>query len=294
MQMIAKQNQELSVTAQCDMLNVSRSSYYEYIKEPVAKDVKITGAIGIIYAKRPSYGRRRITEILQRQGVNINPKRTQRLMRSMKIQGVCPKPKLSTGNRDHQKYPYIAREKPIVRINQVWSIDITYVKTKFGYVYLIAIIDWHSRFIIAWGIFNCMDEGVCIEVLERALQKGTPDIFNTDQGAQFTGNAFLSVLTKNGIRPSMDGKGRATDNAHIERFWRSVKWEEVYLYEPQAYSELKKLIGQYIKFYNHERPHQSLDYMTPSEVHFNLKRKDFDFEGNPVYTEEELKYVLTW
>jgi putative transposase len=290
--MIENNNQELSVAKQCDMLNVPRSSYYKYNAKPVAKDAKIIESISILYAKRPSYGSRRITEILQRQGVDINRKKTQRIMRYMKIQGICPKPNLSVANRAHPKYPYIARDKPITRINQVWSTDITYLKTKFGTVYLIAIIDWYSRFVMAWGMFNNMCENVCIEVLERALKKGTPEVFNTDQGSQFTGDAFLSVIIKSGIQPSMDGKGRATDNAHIERFWRSVKWEEVYLYEPQTYLELAQLIDHYIVFYNHERPHQSLDYMTPSEVHFNLKRKVFDLDGEPIYTEGELKYVL--
>lgn len=294
LQMVESNNQELSVAKQCAMLNVPRSSYYKHNAKPVVKDVKTIESISIIYAKRPSYGSRRITEILQRQGFDINRKKTQRLMRGMKIEGICPKPNLSIANRAHPKYPYIARDKPITHINQVWSTDITYLKTIFGTVYLIAIIDWYSRFIMAHGIFNSMNEEACVEVLERALKKGTPEIFNTDQGSQFTGDAFLSVIIKNGIKPSMDGKGRATDNAHMERFWRSVKWEEVFLYEPQTYVELVQLIDRYIKFYNHERPHQSLDYMTPSEVHFNLERKVFDFDGNPVYTEEELKYVLTW
>jgi putative transposase len=292
--MIESQHPKLSVVEQCEMLNIARASYYKSNKESSVKDAKIMASIKIIYAKRPAYGSRRITEILQRQGIQINRKKTQRLMHNMNIQGVCPKPHLSVGNSHHKKYPFIARDKPITVINQVWSTDITYVKTKFGTVYLIAVIDWYSRFVMAWGMFNSMGEEVCIEVLEKALQKGAPEIFNTDQGSQFTGDAFLSVLLKNGIRPSMDGKGRATDNAHIERFWRSIKWEEVYLYEPQTYLDLQELIGQYIQFYNHERPHQSLNYKTPSEVHFNLERKHFDLNGNPMYTERELKYLSTW
>lgn len=172
--MIEPQNQELSVTKQCEMLSIPRSSYYNYNKTAPANDVEIVASINTIYAKRPAYGSRRITEILQRRGIDINRKKTQRLMREMEIQGVCPKANLSIANREHKKYPYIARDKPITRINQVWSIDITYIKTIFGYVYLIAIIDWHSRFVIAWGMFNTMGEEVCIEVLERALKKGNP------------------------------------------------------------------------------------------------------------------------
>ena len=157
-------------------------------------------------------------------------------MRKINVKGICPKQNLSRSNSEHQKYPFIARDEPIVRINQVWSTDITYIKTQFGFVYLVAVIDWHSRMIIEWGMSNYMGEEFCIEALEKALKRGMPRIFNTDQGSQFTGNSFLSIVLKNGIRPSMDGKGRATDNAQIERFWRSVKWEEVYLYEPQASS----------------------------------------------------------
>jgi putative transposase len=212
----------------------------------------------------------------------------------MEIQGVHPKRNLSMANRMHKKYPYIARDQPIERINQVWSADITYIKTKFGTVYLVAIIDWYSRLIIAWGMSNTMGEEFCIEALNKSLQKGIPEIFNTDQGSQFTGEAFIFIILKYGIKPSMDGKGRATDNAPIERFWRSVKWEEVYLYEPQTFLELQQMVSVYIKHYNHERPHQSIDYKTPSEIHFELDKKIIDSNGQFVYTEKELKYVKNW
>jgi putative transposase len=287
-------NDSLAVSKQCEMLNIARSSYYEYIQEPVSTDKAIIERIGKIYNKWPAYGSRRIQDIIRRQGTQINRKKVQRLMRKMSIHGVCPKPNLSVAKREHQKYPYIARDLPIVRINQVWSTDITYIKTKFGMIYLVAVIDWHSRIVLSWNMSNFMGEEFCVDALEKALQKGTPDIFNTDQGSQFTGYAFISVVIKNGIRPSMDGKGRATDNAPIERFWRSVKWEEVYLHEPQSYLDLQTMVGDYIKYYNFERPHQSIDYKTPSEVHFDLEKKHFDFEGAPIYTEKELKYVTTW
>lgn len=292
--MIEKYDPQLSVAKQCDMLNVARSSYYKFDATPASSDAGIIDRIGKIYSKRPAYGSRRIQDIIRRQGTEINRKKVQRLMRKMKIRGICPKQNLSIAKREHRKYPYIARDNPIIRINQVWSTDITYLKTKFGKVYLVAIIDWPSRFVLAWSISNFMGEEFCVDALQNALKKGTPSIFNTDQGSQFTGDAFLSVVVNNGIQPSMDGKGRATDNAPIERFWRSVKWEEVYLYEPQTYSELRQMIDNYIKFYNYERPHQSLDYKTPSEVHFDLEKKHFDFEGMPVYTEEELKYMAAW
>jgi putative transposase len=292
--MIEKQHSQLSVSKQCDMINIARSSYYDRIHEPGTDDEALIVRIETIYNKTPEYGSRRIQDILRRQGTQINRKKVQRLMRTMNIQGVCPKPNLSIAKHEHKKYPFIARDHPIVHINQVWSADITYLKTKFGTVYLVAVIDWHSRLIMSWNMSNAMGEEFCVDALEKALRKGIPEIFNTDQGSQFTGNAFLSVVIKNGIQPSMDGKGRATDNAQIERFWRSVKWEEIYLYEPQSYVELQKMIAAYIQFYNHERPHQSLDYKTPSEVHFDLERKDFDLAANPIYTERELKYVSHW
>lgn len=284
----------LSISQQCDMVNISRSSFYEYKKENPATDQEIENMINVIYASHPEYGSRRITDILIRGGILINRKRTQRLMREMKIQGIHPKRNLSMANRKHKKYPYIARDKPIVRINQVWSTDITYIKTKFGTVYLVAIIDWYSRFVMAWGMSNTMGEEFCIDALNRALQKGTPEIFNTDQGSQFTGDAFNSILLQHKIKPSMDGKGRATDNAPMERFWRSIKWEDLYLHELQTFSELQQRISAYIKHYNHERPHQSINYKTPSEVHFGLEKKLIDANCEFIYTEKELKYVKNW
>lgn len=289
---IAENN--ISIEQQCQMVNISRSSYFEYKKEKPATDQELKNMINIIYARNPEYGSRKITDILNRCGIIINRKKTQRLMREIGIQGIHPKKNLSVANHAHKKYPYIARDKPIVRINQVQSTDITYIKTKFGTVYLVAIIDWYSRLITAWRMSNSMGEEFCIEALNESLHKGIPEIFNTDQGSQFTGNAFISILLAHEIKPSMDGKGRATDNAQSERFWRSVKWEDVYLYEPKTYKELQQQINDYIKHYNHERPHQSLDYKTPSEVHFNLEKKTIDSNMNFLYTEKELKYVENW
>jgi len=289
--MIENSNNQLSIAQQCKMVNISRSSYYAHMQKPAESivDRDIKEKINTIYAKEPSYGSRRITEILKRQNININRKRTQRLMKEMCIQGIHPKRNLSVINRAHKKYPYIARNEPIARINQVWSTDITYLQTVFGTVYLIAIIDWHSRLILSWAMSNTMQEEFCIDALQESLKRGIPTIFNTDQGSQFTGDKFLSILLAHNIQPSMDGKGRATDNAPIERFWRSVKWEEVYLHEPKNFVNLQQDIKRYIKFYNHERPHQSLAYKTPSEVHFNLDKKTFDVGANPIYTEMELK-----
>lgn len=291
LQMIDETDTMLSITQQCEMVNVSRSRYYEYKKAKPPADQDVIDIITGIYSSHPEYGSRRMTDILKRRGILINRKRTQRLMQEMGIRAIYPKRNLSMANCAHKKYPYIARNEPITRINQVWSTDITYIKTQFGTVYLVAIIDWYSRLIMAWGMSNTMGQEFCIEALNKSLQKGTPEIFNTDQGSQFTGDAFISVLIEHKIKPSMDGKGRATDNAQIERFWRSVKWEEVYLYEPQTFIELQQMIRCYIKHYNHERPHQSLNYKTPSEVHFELNKKIIDQSGQFIYTEKELKYV---
>lgn len=294
LQMIDSVNPVISISQQCEMVNISRSSFYEFKKETSIKEQEIKDVITAVYASHPDYGSRRITENLRRRGILINRKRTQRIMLQMGIQGVHPKRNVSIANRVHKKYPYIARDKPIRQINQVWSTDITYIKTRFGTVYLVAIIDWHSRMIMTCEMSNTMGEEFCTEALNKALQKGTPEIFNTDQGSQFTGDAFISILLEYGIKPSMDGKGRATDNAQIERFWRSVKWEEVYLYEPQTFLELQQKIDIYIKYYNYERPHQSINYKTPSEIHFELNKKIIDSNGQFIYTEKELKYVKIW
>jgi len=292
--MIEKIDCPLPISKQCKMVDISRSSYYNYVQNKNACDQNVKNKIAEIYACKPSYGSRRITEILKRSGMSINRKRVQRLMRAMRIQGICPKQKLSMANRKHKKYPFIARDKPIISINQAFSTDITYIKTIFGTVYLVAVIDWYSRLILSWNMSNTMGEEFCIEALKKALQKGIPEIFNTDQGSQFTSHAFTSVLLEYNIKPSMDGKGRATDNAQIERFWRSVKWEELFLYEPKNFIQLQQQINNYISFYNHERPHQSLNYKTPSEAHFNLDRKLIDENYNFIYSEKELKYVAHW
>lgn len=289
--MIETSNTQLSIAMQCEMVNLNRSTYYDYMRQKQDTDLDLKQRIDAIYTKHPVYGSRRVTEILRRHRITINRKRTQRLMREMNIQGIHQKRNLSVARREHTKYPYIAREKPITKIMQVWSTDITYLLTPFGTVYLVAIMDWHSRFIMSWNMSNTMDESLCTDPLRAALRKGTPEIFNTDQGAQFTGNSFIDILLEHRIRPSMDSKGRATDNAQSERFWRTVKWEEIYLYEPQTFIELQGLISRFIRYYNHERPHQSLNYKTPSEVHFDLEKKLFDSDGNLVYSQKELECV---
>jgi putative transposase len=289
--MIEIVNPELSISKQCEMVNIPRSTFYESIKPIELSDSDIKQHIIAIYTENPVYGSRRITAMLKRKEININRKKVQRLMRELKLQGICPKRNLSIPNIAHKIYPYIARDQAITQINQVWSSDITYVNTKFGTVYLVAILDWHSRFVYSWEMSNTMGEEFCISALETALKYGNPGIFNTDQGSQFTGNSFISMLLKHDIRPSMDGKGRATDNAPSERLWRTVKWEEIYLHEPKDFKDLQQQVNRFMRYYNHERPHQSLEYLTPSEAHFNLKKKLIDNNYKLIYTEREIEIV---
>lgn len=218
------------------------------------------------YLKTPFYGSRRMTDSLKKQGLNVNRKRIQRLMRKMGLEAIYPKPNTSKPNKQHKIYPYLLRDIKVTRPNQVWATDITYVPMKKGSMYLVAIIDWYSRHVISWRLSNSMDTSFCVRALEDALRFGKPEIFNSDQGSQFTSNEFTEVLKKQNIKISMDGKGRCIDNIFIERFWRSLKYEEVYL---KAYAnglEARTSIGQWINFYNCERPHMSLKNKTPLEV----------------------------
>lgn len=223
-----------------------------------------------IYTRCPFYGSRRMTAQLNRDhDEQWNRKRIQRLMRIMGIRGVAPGPDTSKPNPENKIYPYLLRGMAISQVNQVWSTDITYIPMGKGFMYLVAVIDWRSRYVLSWSLSNTLDTGFCIDALEEALSKGTPTIFNTDQGAQFTSLAFTKVLLDKGIRISMDGRGRALDNIFVERLWRTVKYENIYMNDYQTVQELRNGIKQYFEFYNQERLHQSLDYQTPAEVHFS-------------------------
>jgi putative transposase len=208
-----------------------------------------------------------MTTYLQRQGYAINAKRVRRLMQRMGLQAVFPRPRTTIMAAGHKVYPYLLRHLPITEPNQVWSTDITYVPMPRGFMYLVAIIDWYSRYVLAWQLSNTLDGLFCLEALEQALAQGQPQIFNSDQGAQFTAVAFTSRLEEAGIRISMDGRGRALDNVFVERLWRSVKYEHIYLYEHETVMQLEKGLEDYFRFYNQERPHQSLAYQTPAQVH---------------------------
>jgi len=218
------------------------------------------------YLATPFYGARKIAAWLKSQGHQVNRKRVRRLMQLMGLKAIYRRPRTSNPAPGHKIYPYLLGGMKITRPNQVWAADITYIPMARGFLYLVAIIDWYSRYVLSWRLSNTLDAGFCIEALEEALKKGRPDIFNTDQGAQFTSEAFTGLLKQHGVRISMDGKGSYNDNLFIERLWRSVKYEEVYLKAYQDGKEARTGIGNYFRFYNTERPHQALGYRTPAEV----------------------------
>jgi putative transposase len=221
-----------------------------------------------LHLKRPCYGSRLLSVTLRNEGHEVNRKRVQRLMRLMGIESMAPKPKTSEPHPEHAVYPYLLRNLRISRPDQVWATDITYIPMRAGFVYLVAVIDWYSRRVLSWRLSNTLDSAFCVEALEEAIERfGPPEIFNTDQGAQFTADAFTRVLREQGIAISMDGKGRCLDNVFVERLWRSVKYEEVYLHAYNDVAEARAGIGRYLGFYNDERPHQALGYQTPAAFH---------------------------
>jgi putative transposase len=273
MEMIEKGDQKLSITRQAELLDINRTSLY-YRPVPISQEeLDIKHLIDQIYTKHPEYGYRKMTKVLRKKhNIIINCKRTRRYMREMEIHGFCPGPNLS--KRLHRKYlyPYLLRGLNIDHPNQVWSIDITYCRMKHGFMYLVAIIDWYSRYIVGFGLSNTLEKGFVIEAIKKAIKiHGKPEIMNSDQGSQFSSQEYVSLLKDNGIKISMDGKGRALDNQRIERFFRSYKWEKLYMTECETGHELRQITKEYIDYYNCERPHQSLDYGTPAECYYGEK-----------------------
>lgn len=224
-----------------------------------------------LYTRAPFYGSRRMTAWLKREGEEVNRKRVQRLMRVMGIEAIYRKKRLSIPHPDHRIYPYLLRNMKVERVNQVWGSDITYIGLSKGWLYLVAIIDWFSRYVVSWRLSPVMESEFCVEALEEALGRGKPEIFNTDQGSQFTSQVFTGRLLERKIQISMDGRGRCFDNIFTERLWRSLKYEEVYLKDYEGVVEAREGIGSYLSFYNRERLHQSLGYRTPEEVHFKKR-----------------------
>lgn len=268
--MIESENNEIPISRQCELISLSKAAYYyKPVDSAEGYNLLLMRLIDEQFTKTPFYGTRRMKAFLKRQGHKVNRKRVSRLMELMGLEAIYPKPNLSNGKKEHKKYPYLLRDVEITRSNQVWSTDITYIRLKQGFIYLIAVIDWYSRYVLSWEISTTLDKDFCIKALERALESGRPEIFNTDQGVQFTSLEFTGKLEVAGINISMDGRGRALDNIFVERLWRSVKYEEVYLKDYQDVREARTGLRNYFEFYNTERPHQSLDYATPTEVHFN-------------------------
>lgn len=265
--MINKQHDQISLRKQCVLLGLTRSSVY-HVPAIAADESAIANKIHELWLKKPMYGYRKITKQLQRYSYNINHKRVLRIMREMRIQAIYQRPKTSTGNPEHQKYPYLLNGLAITRPNQVWATDITYIKLSSGFVYLIALIDVYSRYCVGWILANTMDGAHCRAMLEKVLKKGiAPEIINTDQGTQFTGIEWIELVEKRGIKVSMDGKGRWADNIYIERFWRTIKYEHIFLHACETLTETRASIGRFIHEYNYERLHQSLGYATPAEVY---------------------------
>lgn len=261
---------ELPVVRQCGLAGVTRSVIYTPAPEaPVSEEERLLcGLIDEEYTRRPFYGSRRMVVFLKAQGHAVNRKRVQRLMRLMGLAGMAPGPNTSRAHPQHRVYPYLLRGVAVTRPNQVWSTDITYVRLQGGFAYLVAIIDWYSRKVLSWRLSNTLDAAFCIDCLEDALQRfGAPEFFNSDQGVQFTSEAFTGVLKREGVKISMDGRGRALDNIFVERLWRSVKHEDIYLKGYASMVELTVGLTEYFAFYNRERPHQSLAYQAPNQVY---------------------------
>lgn len=269
--LVAAHDVQLSIRKQCELLQIPRSTWYRGVEPAVetAENLQIMAFIDQQYMKTPFYGSRKMVECLNQSGAwLVNRKRVQRLMKIMGIEAIAPKPDTSKRHPGHKIYPYLLRHYLIERPNQVWSTDITYIPMPHGFMYLVAVIDWFSRFVLSWSLSNTLDTYFCLEALNKALDNAKPEIFNTDQGSQFTSHDFTHTLLERGIQISMDGRGRALDNIFVERLWRSVKYECIYLNEYSSVRSLYEGLSDYFRFYNSERLHQSLAYKTPQAIHF--------------------------
>jgi putative transposase len=258
---------DLSVVEQCRLLELPRSTYYHAVMGESAENLRLMRLIDEQYLHTPFSGSRGLTQWLKQAGYAVNRKRVQRLMRVMGLEAIYPRPRTSVPCPEHRIYPYLLRNLAIERPDQVWSTDITYVPLRGGFMYLVAVLDWHSRYVLSWELSNTLDSAFCVSALEAALRRGQPEIFNTDQGSQFTSQAFTGVLEAAGIAISMDGRGRALDNVFIERLWRTVKYENIYVWGYETAAELELGLTAYFEFYCYQRLHMSLAYQTPWEVY---------------------------
>lgn len=283
---------QLNIKQQCTLLGLNRSSYYACPTAITAIEQKILNRMDEIFTEHPYYGNRRMMQVLRAEGIMIGRKKVRRYYQILGIEAIYPKMNLSKRNQAHKVYPYLLRGLEIERVNQVWSMDITYIRLKQGFVYLCAVIDWHSRYVLSWRLSITLQSDFCIEALQESIAiYGKPEIFNTDQGVQFTSNNFISVLQDNGIAISMDGKGRALDNVFIERFWRSLKQEKIYRLDLSSVKEAKDAISEYMEFYNNHRLHQSLGYETPRSMHFRQEKKKIEVIEEPMDMMDK-SYVL--
>lgn len=285
--MIEPKHRKLSLVRQSRLLGVSRSALYYQPADPSAYELELMALMDRQYLKTPFYGSRRMKAWLEAEGHVVNRKRVARLMRLMGLEAIYQRPKTSQPAPGHQIFPYLLRGVAIARTNQVWAVDITYIPMRRGFLYLVAIMDWHSRFVLAWRLSISLEVEFCLSALGEALTKGQPEIFNSDQGSQFTSQRFTGMLLKRNIRVSMDGKGRCMDNVVVERLWRSLKYEEVYLKAYDTVAEARAGIAAWFKFYNHERPHQALDYRTPWQTFQEGSLFSYtDGSGKPLWTPE--------
>lgn len=261
------EHDSISVRRQCELLGLPRSTAYSAPVPESDENLALMKAIDAVYLENPSFGSRSVAAVLVNEGWTVNRKRVQRLMRLMDIAGVVPKRNLSKPSPGHRVFPYLLRNMVVSRPDQVWSTDITYVPMRGGFVYLTAVMDWYSRYVLSWKLSNRLEGSFCLEALDAALSQGQPEVFNTDQGTQFTSAAFVNRLLDRSVAVSMDGRGRALDNVFIERLWRSVKYQEIYLRDYATTADVEEGLKQWFEKYNHERPHQSLDNLTPAKVY---------------------------
>ena len=261
------EDRELPLKTQAELLSLNRSHLYYKPRGPSDEEVALKREIDEIFTECPFYGSRRITAVLRARGWNVNRKAVQRHMREMGLEAIYPKVNLSRRNQEHRVYPYLLRGLVIHSPNQVWGTDITYIRMRAGWLYLVALLDWHSRYVVSWAMSDSLEVDFVIEAVEEAFHTAQPDILNSDQGSQFTSPAYTQLVEGAGVRISMDGRGRALDNVFTERLWRSLKYEEVYLKDYTTPREARQSIASYFEYYNHRRPHQSLGYRTPAEAY---------------------------
>jgi putative transposase len=284
--LIESKHPEIAVYRQCKLLGLSKAAYYYRVIEVSVLNLALMRLIDEQYTRTPFYGVPKMTEWLRQQGYKVNPKRVRRLIRLMGLEAVYPKPWLSKPTKGNKKYPYLLKGLIINRPDHVWSADITYIRLVQGFIYLVAIMDWFSRYVLSWEVSTTLDKEFCLKALEKALRLSRPDIFNSDQGGQFTSTEFTGMIETLGVRISMDSRGRVWDNIFVERLWRTVKYEEVYLKSYSTVKEARDSLTTYFHFYNTERIHESLGYRTPYEIYFGQQYKEESVQADLIHLKQ--------